>query len=41
LKAFAQRDLDSDVEEIQNLDTESKEEGHDDGHLVQKQVMWI
>ena len=36
LKAFANRDLDSDVEEIQNSDTESEQEEGDDGHSEQK-----
>ena len=37
LQAFANRDLDSDVEEIQNSDTESEqEEGESSGQLEQK-----
>ena len=36
IEGFANRDLDSDVEEIQNSDTESKQEEGDDGHLEQK-----
>ena len=38
LKAFAQRDVDSDVEEILNSDTESEEEGGADGQSEQKEA---
>ena len=38
LKAFAQRDVDSDVQEINNSDTESEEEGADDGQSEQKEA---
>ena len=38
LKAFAQRDVDSDVQEMNNSDTESEEEGADDGQSEQKEA---
>ena len=38
LKAFATRDLESDVEQIDNSDTESEHEEGDSGHSEQKET---